>query len=412
MAKKHIVLGVSGGIAAYKTPLLARLLIQAGYEIVPVLTEAAERFVTTTVLSSITGNRCRNSLWDEEAEQHMGHIELARWADLVIVAPATADVISQFAHGAARDLLSTLILATEADVILAPSMNEKMWMHPATQRNIEQLENDGVRLCGPDAGSQACGDFGEGRMSEPEMIFETIERELRHSNSSPWLNQRVLITAGPTREAIDPVRYLSNASSGRQGFALAKVAQQFGATTTLVSGPVELSTPSGVRRLDVISAIEMHEVVMREAPKHDIFLSVAAVSDFRPIDPTSDKIKKGDLSAPLELRLAENPDILADVARSNDDLITIGFAAETNNILEYAREKLAKKNIDAIVVNDVGQGDIGFHSDNNAVTLIFAGHEKHVPKAPKEIIARQILESIGAELLMPSSSVASSANGQ
>lgn len=400
---KNIALGISGGIAAYKTPDLVRRLVGAEFEVIPVLTQSATRFVTQTSLATVSGNRVRDDLWDEEAEQNMGHIELARWADLLLIAPATAQMIATMANGLSPNLLATIYLATSAPTAIAPAMNQQMWQHPATERNLKKLQEDGVFCWGPAEGDQACGETGPGRMLEPESILEELLK-LRDQLSGKGLlsNVRVLVSAGPTREAIDPVRYISNASSGRQGFALAKAAREEGATVTLISGPVELETPVGVERIDVVSTDEMKNAVFSHAGSHDLFISVAAVADYRPATVAEMKIKK-DRShdsklANLKLDLVENDDILICLAERFPNMLKVGFAAETDDVLNHARSKRIRKSLDYIVVNDVSKPSIGFHGEDNECTLIHADGEKRLRKASKDEIARQILREIAPSL--------------
>jgi len=393
---KQILLGVSGGIAAYKTPHLVRLLRQAEADVQVVMTRGAHHFVTTTSLQAVSGHAVRDDLWDETAEAAMGHIELARWADLILIAPATADVISRLATGRADDLLTALCLASRAPMLLAPAMNQVMWESPATRRNVHCLVNDGAQLLGPDSGDQACGEFGPGRMQEPEALTAALET---HFTASKKLldGKRVLITAGPTIEAIDPVRFISNHSSGKQGYAMAAAAHAAGANVVLISGPVTLPAPVGVRRIDVTSATEMCDEVLAHAAECDIFIGVAAVADYRPDAVKPLKIKKTDqgAGAKLTLELVENPDIIANVAKLPDKPFTVGFAAETHAALEHARSKRERKGIDIIVVNDVLDSTIGFNSDHNAATVIWEGGENVLPRQPKSELARAIIETIG-----------------
>ena len=389
----RILLGISGGIAAYKAPLLVRHLRAVGAEIVPVLTPNAARFVTPAALQAVAGQRPRTDLWDPQAEAAMGHIELARWADAVVVAPATANLIARFAGGIADDLLTTVYLATTAPVFVAPAMNVKMWEHPATQRNVLRLRADGVTILGPAEGEQACGEFGPGRMLEPEEIADIVTAAL--GTPRALTGAKVLITAGPTREYLDPVRFISNRSSGRQGFTLAEAARDAGAEVTLVAGPVHLPTPTGIDRIDVVSAQEMKDAVHARAPDADIFVSVAAVADYRPQRLHQQKLKKSEQpSGGLRVALKENDDIVGSIADVQPRPFVVGFAAETHNALEFAREKRQRKCMDAIVVNDVSDPAIGFDSGDNAVTLIHAAGEVVLPKMPKHAIARRLVAEI------------------
>ena len=385
---KKIVLGVTGGIAAYKSCELVRLLRRAGMEVRVVLSRAAAEFVTPLTFQALSGNPVHTSLFDLESEAAMGHIELARWAELILVAPATADFLARLAHGHADDLLSTLCLATEAPLLLAPAMNRRMWLHPATRENVARLRERGVEFIGPETGDQACGETGPGRMSEPQVI---LERMLPVDRS--FLGRRVMVTAGPTREPLDPVRYITNRSSGRMGFALAQAFARRGAEVTLVSGPVALETPSGVRRVDVETAIEMREAVFDSIGKQDLFVACAAVADYRPEKPEETKIKK--CSDILEFRMKRNPDILAEVAALPKGPFTVGFAAETHDLLDHAREKLARKGVDMIAANLVGEGK-GFEADWNALEVIWNGGSRHLPYQDKESLAVELVEVIAS----------------
>ena len=400
---RHIVLGITGGIAAYKTPDLVRKLIGSDFEVTVVLTEAAEKFVTATTLAAVSGRSVRNDLWDPDAEQHMGHIELARWADLLLIAPASAHTIGLMANGLCPNLLTTIYSATTVPAAIAPAMNQQMWFNSATQRNVEQLKTDGVLCWGPAEGDQACGEVGPGRMLEPEQIVSEVLKLCDESNEhKPLTGINVLISAGPTREAIDPVRFISNASSGRQGFALAQGAHSLGANVTLISGPVELETPEGVSRVNVITAEEMKRNVLIHAASNDVFFSVAAVADYRPASVAEQKIKKtqkfSSTLANLKLELVENDDILLCVSEVFPQLVKVGFAAETNDVLAHARAKRIRKNLDYIVVNDVSNPTIGFNGLDNECTLIHAEGEKKLNKASKEEIARQILLEIAPSI--------------
>ena len=392
---RRIVLGISGGIAAYKAPLLVRHWRKNGAEVVPVLTTSASRFVTDTALQAVAGHRPRTDLWDADAEAAMGHIELARWADALVIAPATANLLARMANGVADDLLTTIYLATTAPVFVAPAMNVKMWEHAATQRNVARLRLDGVTVLGPEDGEQACGEFGPGRMMEPEAIAETVTAAV----GAPGIlaGTRVLVTAGPTREFLDPVRFISNRSSGRQGFALAEAARNAGAEVTLVAGPVHLPTPAGIERIDVVSAQQMKDAVTERAADADIFVSVAAVADYRPQTTHDQKLKKSEQESDgMRVALKENEDIVGSIAGVRPRPFVVGFAAETHNALQYAREKRERKCMDAIVVNDVSDAAIGFDSTDNAVTLIHADGEVGLPKMPKVAIASRLVAEIAA----------------
>jgi phosphopantothenoylcysteine decarboxylase/phosphopantothenate--cysteine ligase len=387
----HVLLGVSGGIAAYKGAETVRRLRDAGAEVHVVLTANAARFVTPLTFQALSGNPVRTSLWDESAEAAMGHIELARWADEVLIAPASADLIARLAHGHADDLLTTLCLATAAPVSLAPAMNQQMWAHAATQANMALLRQRGVRVFGPASGGQACGEFGSGRLLEAGEIVG----ELAAARAPRVLDGlHVLVSAGPTYEDIDPVRFIGNRSSGRMGFAVAEAAAQAGAQVTLVAGPVSLATPAGVARIDVRSAREMREAVLAQAPRSDVFVSAAAVGDFRPQAVAPQKLKK--TGQRLELSLMQNPDILAEVAAMPQRPFLVGFAAETENVEEYARAKLERKRLDLIAANRVG-ADCGFERDDNALLLIWPDGREELARADKRELARQLIGRIAMQ---------------
>ncbi|MCA1770470.1 MAG: bifunctional phosphopantothenoylcysteine decarboxylase/phosphopantothenate--cysteine ligase CoaBC [Halomonas sp.] len=372
-AGRRILLGISAGIAAYKSAMLARLLKQAGLELRVVMTQGAQAFITPLTLQALTGEPVRTSLLDPEAEAGMGHIELARWADTILIAPATADLMARLAAGMADDLLTTLCLASDAEKVMAPAMNQAMWRHPATLRNAARLAEDGWRLLGPASGDQACGDVGPGRMLEPEAIVEALLSPSMPPASHEAAGLTITITAGPTREPLDPVRYLSNHSSGKMGYALAEAAALLGARVTLISGPVALPCPEGVERVDVETALEMHEAATRLAPASDIFIGCAAVADYRAENAAEHKIKKVEGADDLVLRLVKNPDIIATVAAlpAASRPLVVGFAAETRDVEAYARDKLARKGLDMIVANDVSQAGFGFGSDDNAALLLW-----------------------------------------
>ena len=385
---KRVLLGVTGGIAAYKSCELVRLLGREGARVRVVLTESATRFVTPLTFQALSGNPVRVDLFDEAHESAMGHIELARWAEQLVVAPATADFIARLAHGHADDLLTTLCLASEAPLLIAPAMNHRMWLHPATRENVALLESRGVEFVGPEAGEQACGESGPGRMSEPEEILGRIL-----SGPGLFAGRRVMVTAGPTREPLDPVRYLSNRSSGKMGFALAHAFAREGAEVTLVTGPVSLPTPAGVQRVDVETALEMREAVLDAVSGQDLFVGCAAVADYRPERREDTKIKKS--SDILELRMRRNPDILAEVAALPDGPFTVGFAAETGDLLQYARRKLEAKGVDMIAANRVGEG-AGFEVDRNALEVIWKGGRQSLPFQDKATLAQRLVELIAS----------------
>lgn len=388
LANKHILLGVTGSIAAYKAAELVRRLREAGAEVRVVLSAGGAEFVTPLTFQALSGNPVHSALLDTEAEAAMGHIELARWADAVIIAPASANVIARLAQGRADDLLAAVCLATEAPVAVAPAMNRQMWANAATRENLQRLRERGVHVFGPAAGDQACGETGPGRMLEAADIARHTA-ELFDTGALAGL--RVLITAGPTREAIDPVRYLSNRSSGRMGYAVAQAAAEAGARVTLISGPTALPTPPRVERIDVHSAQDMHAAVLERAGDADIFIASAAVADYRPAAPSEQKIKK--TADTLSLALVRNPDILAEVAALPDGPFTVGFAAETENLLQHAREKLARKKLDMIAANHVGEGQ-GFEAEENALSVIDAGSVTELPQAPKTQLARRLVALI------------------
>ena len=396
MQGKRIVLGIGGGIAAYKTPSLVRQLVAAGMDVIPVLTESAHHFVTATVLTTLSGNRVRADLWDLDAENSMGHIELARWADTLLIAPATANLLARLAHGQSDDLLTTLYLATTAPTIVAPAMNVEMWNHNTTKRNIGVLKTDGVCVIGPEHGEQACGEIGLGRMLEPEDIVSQLLATTGPISAS-MEGIRVLVTAGPTRESIDPVRYITNASSGKQGYAIAEAARDAGAVVRLVSGPVALPSPRGVQQIPVTTAAEMKAAVLDLAGDIDIMFGVAAVADYRPIRSEPHKIKKTQQNGPsISMDLVENDDILASVAALPDPPYLVGFAAETQNPIKNAVHKRERKCLDAIVVNDVSDRSIGFDSDENEVTLLHADGETTFDRSTKAQIANKLVSAISA----------------
>jgi len=394
MQGKRIVLGIGGGIAAYKTPALVRQLVAAGMDVIPVMTGSANHFVTATVLTTLSGHRVRDDLWDLEAERSMGHIELARWADTLLIAPATANVLARLANGLSNDLLTTLYLATTAPTVVAPAMNLEMWNHSATKRNIGVLKTDGVSIIGPDRGEQACGETGPGRMLE---IKDIVSYLLGTTDpiDTPMTGLRVLVTAGPTRESIDPVRYITNSSSGKQGYAIAEAARDAGAIVTLVSGPVALPPPKGVQQINIISAAQMKSAVLDIANDIDIMFGVAAVADYRPSHSEPHKIRKMQQNgSSMSIELVENDDILASVAALSDPPYLVGFAAETQSLIKNAVEKRERKCLDAIVVNDVSDHSIGFDSDENEVTLLHAHGETTFDKSPKAEIASKLVAAI------------------
>lgn len=394
LVNKHVLLGVTGGIAAYKSAELIRRLRDAGAEVQVVMTAAACEFITPLTLQALSGNPVHTSLLDTEAEAAMGHIELARWADLVLVAPASADFMARLANGHGNDLLATLCLATAAPIAIAPAMNRLMWDDAATQKNRLTLEGDGVHLFGPGEGSQACGEVGAGRMLEAN---ELAENAAALFESKLFTGKHFVITAGPTREALDPVRYITNRSSGKMGFAIARAAVEAGAKVTLIAGPVNLPTPDGVNRCDVVSAQAMFKASMDVvASGCDVFVATAAVADYCPVECADHKIKKsGDT---LTLTLKKTPDIVAHVATHEKRPFTVGFAAETRDVINYAKGKLTAKQLDMIATNDVSRSDVGFNSDNNALTVIWQDGHQVLPLAGKPQIARQLLDLIANRL--------------
>lgn len=392
---RRIVLGVSGGIAAYKAPDLVRRLRERGAEVQVVMTAGAQRFVTPTTFQAVAGREVRAELWDPAAEAAMGHIELARWADLILLAPATADLIARLASGRADDLLTTLVLATDAKVALAPAMNRLMWSHPATQANVAILRHRGVELLGPGRGEQACGETGDGRMLEPLEIVAGVECLLPAAVSSGLAGKHVLITAGPTRERLDPVRYISNRSSGKMGFALADAARAAGAEVTLVAGPVNLPTPVGVRRIDVESAAQMHDAVDAVVGTADVFIGTAAVADYRPAVVAERKIKKS--GERVEIVLERTPDILASVAARKQRPYVVGFAAETHDVETYARGKLESKNLDLIAANEVGDDKV-FDRDDNSLVVLWREGRAPIGPSSKQVVAKELIELITSRI--------------
>ena len=391
LSGKHILLGVTGGIAAYKSAELLRQLRSQGAEVRVVMTAAATEFVTPLTFQALSGQPVHTELLDAGAEAAMGHIELARWADVLLVAPATADFIARMVAGRADDLLSAICLACDCHVAIAPAMNRVMWGNAATRDNIATLAGRGIQVLGPAEGLQACGEHGPGRMLEPGQLVSAVAELF---NSGILAGQHVLVTAGPTREALDPVRYISNRSSGRMGFAVAAAAAAAGARVTLVTGPVNLSAPAGVQRLDVVSAADMHAAVMSRIAGIDIFIGVAAVADYRPAVPASQKIKKQ--AEEQSLQLVRNPDILADVAALTNAPFTVGFAAETEQVIDHAREKLQAKRINMIAANVVGEQQ-GFDREDNALHVLWHGGEQPLARASKQQLARQLLDLIARQ---------------
>lgn len=391
LANKRILLGVTGSIAAYKSADLVRRLREAGASVRVVMTANATRFITPLTMQAVSGHPVHDDLFDREAEAAMGHIELARWADLILIAPASADIMARLARGEANDLLTTLCLATRGKIALAPAMNQAMWQHTLTQANIQVLRNHQVTVLCTAEGSQACGDIGFGRMLEPTQIVDEVKKLFMTGTMN---GLTVLITAGPTQEALDPVRYLSNGSSGKMGYALAEAAREAGAHVKLISGPVSLPAPEGVDMQAVVSAQAMHDAVMHAVTDCDIFLAVAAVSDYRAKMPATQKMHKQE--AELNVTLERTPDIVANVAKLANKPFIVGFAAETENVIEQAKAKRQRKNIDMIIANQVGE-KVGMGSDENQVTLITANHEVALPLQPKTKLARELIEYIAQQ---------------
>ncbi|BDU38901.1 bifunctional phosphopantothenoylcysteine decarboxylase/phosphopantothenate--cysteine ligase CoaBC [Vibrio nigripulchritudo] len=396
LAGKKILLGISGGIAAYKCAELTRRLTERGATVQVVMTKAAKEFITPLTMQAVSGRPVSDSLLDPAAEASMGHIELAKWADLVLLAPATADLIARMAAGMGNDLLTTLVLATDAPIAVSPAMNQQMYANIATQTNIQTLADRGMHIWGPASGEQACGDVGKGRMLEPMQLVGLCEEFFTPSELA---GKTVVITAGPTREAIDPVRYISNHSSGKMGFAIADAAAKLGANVTLISGPVSLTTPAGVQRMNVDSAVEMHQAALEQAIKSDVFIGCAAVADYRPESVADQKIKKTDDSDSMTVTMVKNPDIIASVAQLSENRpFTVGFAAETQDVETYARRKLSKKNLDMICANDVSISGLGFNSDSNALHLFWQDGDKILPTTSKTELGKALMKEIASKL--------------
>ena len=389
-SKKNILLGVTGGIAAYKSAEIIRLFKKLGADVRVVMTESAKEFITPLTLQAISGNEIHDSLLNTEAEAAMGHIELAKWADIILIAPCTAETISKITHGRADDLMGALILASKADIFIAPAMNMNMWLDDSTQQNYKTLSSRGISFIGPAEGQQACGDIGPGRMVEPENIIELIRSSYK---TGPLSGKTITITAGPTREQIDPVRFISNNSSGKMGYSLADAAIEAGASVNLVSGPVSLEADKSINLYKINSASEMMNVVMECMDSSDIFIGCAAVSDYKPADYSENKIKKDEMPH-LEIELKKNEDILKNVATNFSSSYVVGFAAETSDINNNAMQKLKSKNLDMIISNDVSDKSIGFNVDDNEVTVITCDEKIFLKKDKKIRIAREILKII------------------
>ncbi len=389
---KRILIGLSGGIAAYKCAELVRRLKERHAEVRVVMTASAKSFITPLTLQAVSGEPVSDALLDPAAEAGMGHIELAKWADLILIAPASANTLARLAAGLADDLLTTLCLATPAPVAVAPAMNQQMYRHPATQDNLATLARRHTLVWGPAQGAQACGDIGPGRMLEPMELVALIEQHFA-PKAQPLAGIKLMLTAGPTREALDPVRFISNHSSGKMGFALAQAAAELGAEVTLVSGPVSLATPAGVWRLDVESAAQMHSVVMEHIAAQQVFIACAAVADYAPKTMASHKIKKTAADT-MVIELTKNPDIVASVAALPNKPFTVGFAAETRDVEKYARDKLSRKGLDMIAANNVAKAGQGFNADDNALTVFWPEGQTDLPLASKTELARHLLTLI------------------
>lgn len=388
LEQKNILLGISGGIAAYKSAELTRLLTKAQANVRVCMTEAGSRFITPLTMQALSGNPVHTDLLNPEAEAGMGHIELARWADAIVIAPASANIIARLAHGMANDLLTTLCLASPSQLIICPAMNQQMWANPATQANIDLLKQRGALILGPASGEQACGDTGYGRMLEPEEIFELV---LTTQVNLPLHGTHCVLTAGPTREALDPVRFLSNRSSGKMGYALAAAARSLGAKVTLISGHVSLDKPHGIERTIVESAADMLEATMSAVQEADIFIGTAAVADYTPANVSNIKIKKN--QDEMNIPMQKTVDILATVKKTHPDLFTVGFAAETNDLLNYARGKLERKKVNMVAANSVANGKV-FDKDTNALEVVWKDGHKSFPETTKHELALQLMQLI------------------
>ena len=395
LTNKNVLLGVTGGIAAYKSAEIVRHLKKSGSAVRVVMTKSAEEFITPLTLQALSGNRVSSELLDAEAEAAMGHIELAKWADAILIAPATANTIARLSSGRGDDLLSTVTLAFDGPVSLAPAMNQAMWRDERTQENLDRLIQKGYEVCGPGSGEQACGDTGLGRMLEPLEILQIFSNSFTKGKMS---GKRVLITAGPTQEPIDPVRFITNRSSGKMGYNLAEAAIESGARVTLISGPVDIPKPSNCNFVSVETAQEMYDAVMHHVKEKDVYIGTAAVSDYRPVNTSNQKIKKDGSGKPIILELEENKDILKSVSELQDKPYVVGFAAETDNLLVNADKKLKGKNLDLIVANDVSDKEIGFNSEQNEVTLITSKEKTLIEKQSKKKVSRQIIDFISDQI--------------
>ncbi|SDN26186.1 bifunctional phosphopantothenoylcysteine decarboxylase/phosphopantothenate--cysteine ligase CoaBC [Alkalicoccus daliensis] len=391
--KKRVLLAVSGGIAAFKAAAFTSKLVQADYDVKVIMTENAQKFVTPLTFQALARDHVYTDTFTEPDPGYIAHIDIADWADLIFIAPASANVIGKLANGIADDMLTTTLLAATAPVYIAPAMNVHMYAHPAVQRNMKQLEADGFIFVEPDEGYLACGYTGKGRMAEPEDLLSMVDHFFIRKSHPEWHNKKVVVTAGPTQEVIDPVRFLSNRSSGKMGFSLAAEAAARGADVTLVAGPVSLPTPHGVKRMDVVSAEEMYQIVMAQTSHADLIIKAAAVADYRPAETSEKKMKKS--NDPLEIKMERTKDILMELGQRKEKTVLVGFAAESNNIKEYALQKLAKKNADVICANSVIEAGHGFQGDTNALTLFFKnGTSADIPLTSKADASRKILDAI------------------
>ena len=395
LANKNILLGVTGGIAAYKSAEIVRHLKKAGASVRVVMTRSAEEFITPLTLQALSGNRVSTELLDVEAEAAMGHIELAKWADGILIAPATANTLARISSGRGDDLLSTITLAFDGPISLAPAMNQAMWRDDRTQENLNKLIDQDFGICGPGSGEQACGDVGLGRMLEPLEILDMFSLSF---NKGILSGRNVLITAGPTQEPIDPVRFITNRSSGKMGYSLAEAAVDSGANVTLISGPVNIDPPLNCNFVSIGTAEEMYEAVMHHISAMDVYIGTAAVSDYSPATINDSKIKKDGSNSPMTLELKENRDILKSVSELKERPYVVGFAAETDNLIENAKKKLLNKNLDLIVANDVSDKEIGFDSDNNEVTLITNNDKHHIERQNKRKVSKRIIEFISGRI--------------
>ena len=395
LVNKNILLGVSGGIAAYKSAEIVRHLRKVGASVRVVMTKSAEEFITPLTLQALSGNRVSTELLDVEAEAAMGHIELAKWADGILIAPATANTLARLANGRGDDLLSTITLAFDGPISLAPAMNQAMWGDERTQDNIKKLESQNFQICGPGSGEQACGDVGMGRMLEPLEILDLFSYSF---NEGKMAGKSILITAGPTQEPIDPVRFITNRSSGKMGYSLAQSAIDYGAKVTLISGPVNLEPPSNCNFISIKTADEMFEAVMHHINDKDVYIGTAAVSDYKPAKMQNNKIKKDGSNSPITLKLEENKDILKSVSALKHRPFVVGFAAETNDVIENAEKKLSSKDLDLIVANDVSKKEIGFDSEENEVTLVTSADNYLIERQSKKKVSNKIIEFISERI--------------